>query len=81
MVTRGFFSGRRPPSDTDTRIPPGQYLEQGFPVLSAGPTPRVRPEDWSFTLNFVKRGESPAERSRYVSWDPGGANQNGGSGE
>ena len=35
MVTRGFFSGRRPASDTDARIAPGQYLEQGFPVLSA----------------------------------------------
>ncbi|RVC35072.1 sulfite oxidase-like oxidoreductase, partial [Mesorhizobium sp. M4A.F.Ca.ET.090.04.2.1] len=50
MVTRGFVSGRRPPTDHDTRIPPGQYLEQGFPVLSAGPTPHVRTEDWSFTL-------------------------------
>jgi len=39
-----------------------------------------RKEDWAFTLNFVKRGENPAERSRYVSWDPGGTNQNGGSG-
>ena len=55
MVTRGFSSGRRPPSSTDARIPPGQYLEQGFPVLSAGPTPRVRTEDWSFTLKHGPR--------------------------
>lgn len=37
-----------------------------------------RREDWAFTLNFVKRGESDAERSRYVNWDPVGANHNGG---
>jgi hypothetical protein len=38
-----------------------------------------RKEDWSFTLNFVKRGEDESDAARYVSWDPGGANQNGGS--
>jgi DMSO/TMAO reductase YedYZ molybdopterin-dependent catalytic subunit len=59
MVTRGFFSGRKPPTDADGRIPPGQYLEQGFPVLSAGPTPRVRTEDWSFTL---KHGPRPVKK-------------------
>ena len=55
MVTRGFSSGRRPPTDNDARIPPGEYLEQGFPVLSAGPTPRLRTEDWSFTLKYGPR--------------------------
>jgi hypothetical protein len=38
-----------------------------------------RKEDWAFTVNFVKRGEDDSDRSRYVSWDPGGSNQNGGS--
>lgn len=38
-----------------------------------------RQEDWSFTLNFVKRGEDESDRAGYVSWDPGGANMNGGS--
>jgi len=28
------------------RLPPGQYVETGFPVLSAGPTPRITPEKW-----------------------------------
>lgn len=50
MATRGFF-GRRSGSDVAAgRLPPGQFLESGFPVLSAGPTPRIRTEDWSFTL-------------------------------
>src|SRR4029078_6584540 len=55
MVARGFSSGRMPPTETDARIPHGQYLEQGFPVLSAGPTPRVRTEEWSFTLKHRPR--------------------------
>ena len=48
MVTRGF-SGRR--RETPPRpIPPGQYLERGFPVLTAGPTQRVPLDQWSFVL-------------------------------
>lgn len=49
MFTRGF-KGRRPASEVAARIPPGQSLTRDFPVLSAGPTPHVRPEDWTFTL-------------------------------
>lgn len=62
MTTRGF-SGRRQPPELADRIPPGQSLTEGFPVLSAGPTPRIRPEDWSFTL---KIGPKPVAR---WSWD------------
>ena len=40
MATRGF-TGRRPAPELADRIPPGQSLTEGFPVLSAGPTPRV----------------------------------------
>jgi DMSO/TMAO reductase YedYZ molybdopterin-dependent catalytic subunit len=49
MITRGF-QGRRPPSDLAHRLPPGQYVETMFPVLSAGPTPHVALPSWSFTL-------------------------------
>jgi DMSO/TMAO reductase YedYZ molybdopterin-dependent catalytic subunit len=55
MTTRGF-TGRRQPPEISDRIPPGQSLTDDFPVLSAGPTPRVRTEDWSFTL---KEGPKP----------------------
>ena len=41
MTTRGF-TGRRPPAEIANRLPPGQSLTQDFPVLSAGPTPRIR---------------------------------------
>jgi DMSO/TMAO reductase YedYZ molybdopterin-dependent catalytic subunit len=47
--TRGF-RGRRPDVDP-TRIPPGQYLTQDFPVLSAGPTPHTPLGDWTFSIN------------------------------
>ena len=58
MVTRGFF-GRRPSEAEAKRLPPGQYLEKGFPVLSAGPTPIVEPDDWSLT---IKIGPKPVKR-------------------
>ena len=32
------------------RLPPGQYLTEDFPVLSAGPTPRVTTDRWEFTV-------------------------------
>ena len=48
VVSRGFRGrGRR---DDSGRVPPGQYLTDDFPVLSAGPTPHTPLEDWSFTI-------------------------------
>jgi DMSO/TMAO reductase YedYZ molybdopterin-dependent catalytic subunit len=49
-ISRGFH-GRRDPDVDPSRLPPGQYLVQDFPVLSAGPTPRTQLRDWSFTLD------------------------------
>jgi len=46
IVTPGF-RGRR---DASPDLPPGQYRTHDFPVLSAGPTPRVRTEDWQFSV-------------------------------
>ncbi|HSM96537.1 MAG TPA: sulfite oxidase-like oxidoreductase [Rhizomicrobium sp.] len=57
MVTRGF-TGRKPPTDIASRIPPGQHLVDDFPVLSAGPTPYVGLEKWTFTL---KVGPKPVK--------------------
>jgi len=48
-ITRGFH-GKRPKADP-SRIPPGQYHERGFPVLSATPTPRVDLSGWTFTID------------------------------
>jgi DMSO/TMAO reductase YedYZ molybdopterin-dependent catalytic subunit len=63
VIQRGFH-GRRPPAETAGRIPPGQYLERDFPVLTAGPTPRVLLEQWDFRV----LGLDGAERGRW-SWD------------
>jgi DMSO/TMAO reductase YedYZ molybdopterin-dependent catalytic subunit len=48
-ISRGF-SGRRRPDVDPARVPPGQYVVNDFPVLSAGPTPRTPLDEWSFTL-------------------------------
>jgi DMSO/TMAO reductase YedYZ molybdopterin-dependent catalytic subunit len=31
-------------------VPPGQYVTTDFPVLSAGPTPHVSTENWTFSI-------------------------------
>lgn len=46
MATRGF-TGR---PDRSIDLPPGQHLVSDFPVLSAGPTPRIDTDKWTFTL-------------------------------
>ena len=46
VISRGFAGrGRR-----DPKLPPGQYLTEDFPVLSAGPTPRVPLDRWEFVI-------------------------------
>ena len=46
IISRGFH-GRRQDGPPD-RVPPGQYLTDDFPVLSAGPTPHTPLEEWTF---------------------------------
>ena len=48
VVNRGFGSRRRQPGAG--LIPPGQYLVDDFPVLTAGPTPVVSLDTWDFTI-------------------------------
>ncbi len=62
MVTRGFFGRRRRP-EPPRPIPPGQYLESGFPVLSAGPTPRTPLDQWTFSI------EDGSETQASWTWD------------
>ncbi len=51
FVSRGFGGRRRPPEGLEDRIPPGQYFESGFPVLTAGPTPRIDPAEWELRVD------------------------------
>jgi DMSO/TMAO reductase YedYZ molybdopterin-dependent catalytic subunit len=60
FVTRGFVGRRQPAGSAGAsiaqRIPPGQYLVDDFPVLSAGPTPRTPLDRWSFRIEGLVDG-------------------------
>jgi DMSO/TMAO reductase YedYZ molybdopterin-dependent catalytic subunit len=61
-VSRGFR--RRRTGDVDaSRIPPGQFPTEEFPVLSAGPTPRTPLEAWSLTI------DGAVDEARRWSWE------------
>jgi DMSO/TMAO reductase YedYZ molybdopterin-dependent catalytic subunit len=50
FVSRGFLGKRRAGAEKSNRIPPGQYLTDDFPVLSAGPTLRLPLDRWTFRV-------------------------------
>src|SRR5487761_1113241 len=52
-ISRGFRRRHTVPVGAAERVPPGQYVTDGFPVLSAGPTPHTPLEEWTFS---VRRG-------------------------
>lgn len=43
-----FF--HRPGPELADRVPPGQHLAKGFPVLTYGDTPQVAQADWALTI-------------------------------
>jgi DMSO/TMAO reductase YedYZ molybdopterin-dependent catalytic subunit len=47
IISSGF-QGRR--NRDDSGLPPGQHRTEDFPVLSAGPTPKIAREDWEFRI-------------------------------
>ena len=55
-ISRGFRGRRRAPAGEERRLPPGQYLTEGFPVLSAGPTPHTPLGAWTFSI--TRSGET-----------------------
>ena len=55
MITRGFQGKASRPKTN--RLPPGQHLTDGFPVLAAGPTPHTPLQEWTFTLE--REDQSP----------------------
>src|SRR3954454_23565157 len=51
FISRGFGGRRaRELEEYGDRVPPGQYVEHGFPVLTAVPTPHIEPGEWSFKI-------------------------------
>ena len=65
FLSRGFSGRRRVPEELAERLPPGQYYEQGFPVLTAGPTPHVDTAEWS--LQHRRHGRRASTRGRGTS--------------
>jgi DMSO/TMAO reductase YedYZ molybdopterin-dependent catalytic subunit len=61
-VSRGFRHLRQASAQETGRVPPGQYLTDGFPVLSAGPTPRTPLSEWTFSIT------QSSETRRSWSW-------------
>jgi DMSO/TMAO reductase YedYZ molybdopterin-dependent catalytic subunit len=54
IVSRGFVGRRREGAE---ELPPGQYLTEDFPVLSAGPTPRIPLDRWELAVT-TETGET-----------------------
>jgi DMSO/TMAO reductase YedYZ molybdopterin-dependent catalytic subunit len=50
FISRGF-RGRRGTETSSGRVPPGQYVTRDFPVLSAGPTPRIELAEWRLDID------------------------------
>jgi DMSO/TMAO reductase YedYZ molybdopterin-dependent catalytic subunit len=60
--SRGFRR-RHPEPPAGVELPPGQHLVDDFPVLSAGPTPRIDLSQWELTL------DGAVDAPRRWSWD------------
>jgi DMSO/TMAO reductase YedYZ molybdopterin-dependent catalytic subunit len=61
FIARGFHRRREAPPAG--KLPPGQYETRDFPVLSAGPTPRISTNQWDFTVS------DDSGKSMRWSWD------------
>src|SRR5258708_14617513 len=62
FISRGF-RGKRRDTASSSRVPPGQYVVNDFPVLSAGPTPRVALTEWTFAV------EGEIDQPKKWTWD------------
>ncbi|NJL00067.1 MAG: sulfite oxidase-like oxidoreductase [Spirulinaceae cyanobacterium SM2_1_0] len=55
-----FFE--KPGAELGDRVPPGQHLAKGFPVLTYGDTPQIAPQDWKLQVwGLAKR--------QFLSWN------------
>ena len=71
FFSRGFTGRRRVPEELADRVPPGQYVENDFPVLTAGPTPRIEPDSWYFAIDGMVAEERQwtAAEFRALPWE------------
>src|SRR2546426_8106222 len=62
FISRGF-RGKRRDTASSSRLPPGQYIVTDYPVLSAGPTPRIPLNEWTFVI------EGEIDKPRSWNWE------------
>ena len=67
LVNRGF---RRRRDDDDGRLPPGQYWERSFPVMSAGPTQRTPTAVWDLAVGGAVALERRWTRDEILAFGP-----------
>ncbi|WOD37731.1 sulfite oxidase-like oxidoreductase [Nodosilinea sp. E11] len=48
----------KPGPELADRVPPGQHLAKGFPVLTYGDTPAIAPADWSLTISGLAQPQT-----------------------
>jgi DMSO/TMAO reductase YedYZ molybdopterin-dependent catalytic subunit len=48
-----FFE--KPGPELKDRVPPGQHLAKGFPVLTYGDTPHIAKADWQLTISGLAK--------------------------
>ncbi|MEA5472380.1 hypothetical protein VB714_26170 [Spirulina sp. 06S082] len=48
MIQGKFF--QKPEEEQSDRVPPGQYLAKGFPVLTYGETPQIGLREWELRV-------------------------------
>ena len=51
-----FFE--KPGADVADRVPPGQHLAKGFPVLTYGETPMVSKDEWQFQVTGLATAQT-----------------------
>lgn len=51
-----FFE--KPGPELADRVPPGQHLAKGFPVLTYGDTPQIDTDSWQFTVSGLANGKT-----------------------
>lgn len=65
MTSPSSRVGPRGQAPADDRLPPGQYVPRGWPVLHYGKVPPFTPETWQFTVSGATAGGG----SRSWSWE------------
>jgi len=66
FVTRGFVGRQRTAGGPADRIPPGQHLVSDFPVLSAGPTPRIDLKKWQLEITGLVRAPAKLTWEEFI---------------